>query len=108
MFKFKYRFQNPFHIMKEWCKSTIQKFKKSRADNRFNNTTIVIPFMGYDINMVLFHRGYMYRAEITQSNCLVVDFKNEPVMDLRLLAEIFSLVKKNMKGYPKIPVQKQR
>lgn len=94
--------------MKEWCKSTIGRVKKYLADSRFNKTMIVIPFIGYDINMVIFHKGYLYRAEINGSNCLVVDFKNEPVMDLRLLAEIFSLVKKNMKGYPKTPAQKQR
>lgn len=104
----KLRFKNPLCIIRDWCKSSLERFKKYRADKRFNKTTVVIPITWHEINMVIFHKGYMYRAEIAANNCLVTDFKNEPVVDLRLLSEIFQLVKKNMNTYDKIPLPKER
>lgn len=104
----KFRIKNPFRIMKDWCTSIVERFKKYRAEKRFNKTTVVIPITWYEINMVIFHKGYMYRAEVSANNCLVTDFKNEPVMDLRLLSEIFRLVKKNLKSYDSMPLPKQR
>lgn len=103
----KFRIKNPFSIMKDWYTSIVERFKKYRADKRFNKTTVVIPITWYEINMVIFHKGYMYRAEVSANNCLVTDFKNEPVMDLRLLSEIFRLVKKNLKSYDSMPLPKQ-
>lgn len=104
----KFRIKNPFRIIRDWCKSSLERFKKYRAERSFNKTTVVIPITFHEINMVIFHKGYMYRAEIAANNCVVTDFKNEPVMDLRLLSEIFRLVKKNLKSYDSMPLPKQR